>query len=83
MSEQWNYVVKLLGSLKLGMALYYETGHSLMKKSLKISTIKSLSHITNKQQLLQNILAFYQLYNGRHLRNTFEFQHILSVVPDE
>ena len=83
MNEQWNYVVELLGSLKLRMALHYKTGHSLMKKSLKISTIKSLSHITNKQQLLQNILAFYQLYNGRHLRNTFEFQHILSVVPDE
>ena len=82
-NEQWNYVAELLGSLKLRMALHYKTGHSLIKKSLKISTIKSLSHITNKQQLVQNILAFYQLYNRRHLRNTFEFLHILSVVPDE
>ena len=72
-----------MGSLKLGMVLYYKAGHNLLKISLEISTIKSLSNITNEQQLVQNILAFYQLYNGRHLRNTFEFQHILSVDPDE
>ena len=35
MNEQWNYVVELLGSLKLRMALHYKTGHSLMKKKSK------------------------------------------------